>query len=227
MSCLFCKREITNKGSLAAHEKCCEKNPNRIKYTRSPNAGRKKGSVAWNKGKTGQDTSSWKKHKSGYVGKKHSEETKKKMSEIKKNLYLSGWEPVCGRSKKYEYESQIAGSIKVDGTWELAVAEFLDSLKIFWNRNKKRFPYIKPDGNQSTYQPDFIIDNFIYLEVKGYETDLDKCKWSQFTEPLIVFRKKEIDEIKGMSAEKVGCVGLLNQFRLNANIRSNRIHSAN
>lgn len=50
MNCLYCNRFIDNKGSLKAHEKVCLKNPSKIKYTRSKNAGQKKGSIPWNKG---------------------------------------------------------------------------------------------------------------------------------------------------------------------------------
>jgi hypothetical protein len=225
MNCLFCFRVIQNKGSLVAHQKVCKENPNRISFKRSPNAGRKKGSVAWNKGLKGIQTA-WNKGLTGIPGHKHTEETKKQMSESRKMLYASGWEPTCGRAKKYDYESPIAGKIKVDGTWELAVAKFLDSLGIEWRRNKKRFEYVNLKGSISTYQPDFVIEGKYYIEVKGYETDLDRCKWSQFPEPLVIFRKAQIEEINGMSAEKVGCTGLLNQLRGNSNIRSNRIHSA-
>lgn len=225
MECQFCQRIINNKGSLVAHQLYCKQNPNKIPFPRSPNAGRKKGSIAWNKGLTGVQIA-WNKGLTGIKGTKHSEETKKKMSEIKKSLYASGWEPVCGRAKKYDYDSPIAGKIKVDGTWELAVAKFFDSLEIQWGRNKKRFSYINLEGKPSTYQPDFVIEGKYYVEVKGYETDLDRCKWSQFPAPLVVFRKEQIEELNGMSAEKVGCTGLLNQLRGNSNIRSNRIHSA-
>lgn len=50
MNCQHCERTITNKGSLAAHEATCSKNPNRTKHVRSTAAGRQKGSAAWNKG---------------------------------------------------------------------------------------------------------------------------------------------------------------------------------
>lgn len=51
MSCVYCNREIKNKGSLKAHEMSCKENPNRIQHKHSPLAGAKKGSVSWNKGK--------------------------------------------------------------------------------------------------------------------------------------------------------------------------------
>lgn len=51
MECRFCGREIKNVGSLAAHEKSCKLNPQRVKRTRAPGAGAKKGSIPWNAGK--------------------------------------------------------------------------------------------------------------------------------------------------------------------------------
>lgn len=51
INCKYCNREINNIGSLKAHEKVCKENPNAIKYNRSPNAGAKRGSIPWNKGK--------------------------------------------------------------------------------------------------------------------------------------------------------------------------------
>lgn len=56
MQCKFCSRDISNKGSLVAHEKTCKSNPDRIPKLRSPDAGRRKGCVPWNKGKTNPDS---------------------------------------------------------------------------------------------------------------------------------------------------------------------------
>ena len=50
-TCEFCGKEITNKGSLIAHVKCCKSNPKRIKHSRSDKAGQQKGSIPWNKNK--------------------------------------------------------------------------------------------------------------------------------------------------------------------------------
>jgi len=55
--CTFCEKIINNKGSLAAHTKCCKNNPNKIKHRRSELAGQKKGSIPWNKNKTFQQKS--------------------------------------------------------------------------------------------------------------------------------------------------------------------------
>lgn len=127
----------------------------------------------------------------------HSSETKMKMSEGKKKLYLSGWEPTCGRAKKYDYTSHVAGKIKVDGKWEIEAAMFLDSIGVVWKRNTRRFEYTNLAGKKSTYQPDFYVNDWdCFIEVKGYETDIDRCKWTQFPNKLEVWRKDKIDEIR-------------------------------
>lgn len=109
--------------------------------------------------------------------------------------YEAGWMPKAGRCKKYKHISPIAGEVYLDGTWELAVAKWLDDNGYNWKRNTKRFPYINLKGKLSNYTPDFWVEEFNgYLEVKGYETELDRCKWSQFTESLIVWKKKDLQQ---------------------------------
>ena len=51
LSCTFCQREFTNPGAKGRHVTHCHSNPNYIKAERSPNAGQRKGSIPWNKGK--------------------------------------------------------------------------------------------------------------------------------------------------------------------------------
>ena len=63
-------------------------------------------------------------------GREHSNESKLKMSESRKRLYETGWESTCGRCKKIPYDSKKYGVIKVDGSWEFAVAIYLDSIAI-------------------------------------------------------------------------------------------------
>jgi hypothetical protein len=58
--CLYCDREINNRGSLKAHELTCKENPDRIKHPHSPLAGRRKGREAWNKGKIVGTNPIWK-----------------------------------------------------------------------------------------------------------------------------------------------------------------------
>ena len=129
--------------------------------------------------------------------KTHSEEFKKSQSKNIIKRYEEGWMPKAGRCKKYKHISPIAGEVYLDGTWELAVAKWLDSKEYNWKRNTTRFLYTNLKGGKSHYTPDFWVAELNgYLEVKGYETELDRCKWAQFTEPLTVWKKKELTEMK-------------------------------
>lgn len=113
--------------------------------------------------------------------------------ERKKELYASGWEATAGRCKKYDFETKNGETIKVDGTWELKVAEYLDTINVVWYRNKQRFDYIKPNGKNSTYQPDFYVEDWgCFIEVKGYKTDLDLSKWNQFENKLLIWEKATV-----------------------------------
>lgn len=193
--CKFCGKECANANSLRNHERLCKSNPDKqvsnISKYKQENPG------SWNKGLVGVQTA-WNKGLPGtFTGKKHTAEVKLEMSNRKKALYASGWEPTCGRCKKYLHSSPIAGDVKLDGTWEVKVAEHLDKLGVVWKRNRERFSYIRPDGKSATYQPDFYVEDWCtYLEVKGYETALDRAKWEQFDKPLIVWRKKEIQNLE-------------------------------
>jgi|LakMenEpi03Aug12_release.lakeMendotaPanAssembly.Ray.scaffolds.fasta_scaffold907000_1 hypothetical protein len=134
---------------------------------------------------------------SPFKGKHRSEEFKLNRSKEMKKRYASGWESTAGRCKKYQYVSPIAGTVLVDGKWELIVCQYLDLIQVKWNRNKKRFAYINLEQKNSTYCPDFYVEDWdCFLEIKGYETDLDKCKWSQFTKKLQIWKKEKIDELK-------------------------------
>lgn len=150
------------------------------------------GKEPWNKGKKGlqkhSEESKEKMRRKG-EGREHSQETKEKMSKTRTEMYIGGWEAVsCGRSKRHKYTSPIAGRITVDGKWELAVAKHLDTLKVKWKRNTERFPYTNLKGKASTYCPDFyVFDWSCYIEVKGYRTELDECKWSQFPKKLSIW----------------------------------------
>lgn len=139
-------------------------------------------------------------HSSGRCGESTlSYESKTRKNNAIKNHALKrhaeGWDNKAGRCKKYKYSSEVAGEVTLDGTWELETAKWLDKNKYNWKRNKTRFQYTHLNGNIRHYTPDFWVEEFGgYLEIKGYETDLDRCKWSQFPDKLIVWKKKELKE---------------------------------
>lgn len=123
-------------------------------------------------------------------------EQKQRLREIALKRYAEGWDPKAGRARKYAYTSPIAGDVSLDGTWELKTAKWLDNQALTWRRNRDRFAYINLKGVAAFYTPDFYIEEWSsYLEVKGYETELDRCKWSQFPEKLIVWKSKEIHNL--------------------------------
>lgn len=203
--CEYCQKELKNKIALAAHQRSCKLNPNskespfKISWKRP-----------WNKGLTKETDSrilimsrkskKTLQEKPSFLGRKHSEETLFKMSKSRCKLYKEGWEPVCGRCKKYDYISPIAGKIKVDGTWELKVCIYLDQLKVKWERNKRRFEYTRPDGKLASYQPDFFVEDWnLFIEVKGYQTELDEAKWNQFPHKLEVWKKDKIKSLEDKS----------------------------
>jgi hypothetical protein len=217
MECIFCKRIINNKGSALAHQNVCKLNPERKKYTRSPFAGRKKGCVAWNKGKSNveiygefkaaqikQKASSSIQHLVNTTGSSWSKMSIDQQNQFKENhrqainnRYENGWLPKAGRCEKIKYFSIFAGDTTVDGTWEYELAVYLDENKINWKRNKKRFSYINEHNKQSFYTPDFYIVDFnFYIEIKGYETEKDRCKWKHFTEELVILKAEELKLIK-------------------------------
>ncbi len=125
----------------------------------------------------------------------HTEEFKQRQRERIIKRYEDGWMPKAGRCKKYTYNSPVAGIVSLDGTWELAVAKWLDKNNYVWNRNTERFPYYDTKNKLRYYTPDFYCNKFGYIEVKGYETELDICKWKHFKEPLTLWKRKQLTEM--------------------------------
>lgn len=214
MKCEYCNiREskfITKNG-----KHCCEKNYQSCPLIKEKNSKALTESlkIQYNSGKR---VSHFKKINDGsfWKGRKHTESTKNKLSksligrtmnddfkskrsEEMKSRYLNGWESSAGRTKKIKYKSRIAGEVFLDGMWELKTAMYFDENHINWVRNKKRFNYVDSNGIKRTYCPDFyLIDDNLFIEVKGYETELDRLKWNQFTENLEVWYKTNLKDKK-------------------------------
>lgn len=126
----------------------------------------------------------------------HGESAREKCRIAINKRYDAGWQPKAGRCAKLEYISPVAGRVFVDGTWEYKYAMYLDTLGVQWCRNTRRFDYWY-DGKLRKYIPDFyIVDDDRYIEIKGYTTDKDLAKWSQFPHTLAVVGKRELKELK-------------------------------
>lgn len=101
---------------------------------------------------------------------------------------------VSGRVKIYEVDSP-CGKTKVKGKWELTVAKWLNDNKIEWTNNIKPYNYFWNDS-WHLYFPDFLIlKKNTLIEVKGYETERDKQKWSSVDMPIIIIKKEEITNL--------------------------------
>jgi hypothetical protein len=180
--CNFCSKNIANDsrklknlfGSLMIHEAKCHKNP---------------------QGCGGKEVSKETREKisKALKGKKLSNERRKKLSESMKKAvadHPESYSTCKGRVKKIKIDG-----ITLDGSWELEFYQWAKNAGLDPQRGKKKFPYVW-NGNR-TYFPDFYIPSLnVYVEIKGYETERDRAKWSQFPERLIILKGKEIEKIK-------------------------------
>jgi len=120
------------------------------------------------------------------------------MRKIKKKVIKKKRVPRKGsykNSKRCSYTSKIAGKVMLDSTWELEYAKYLDENKIKWKRNLIKFPY-HYRNRLCYYIPDFyLIEEDVYIEVKGYQTKRDDAKWNEFPYKLIILKKEELIEL--------------------------------
>lgn len=88
--------------------------------------------------------------------------------------------------------------ISFNGSWELLFYEYCLENNITVERNSTCFTYMY--DKERLYIPDFKIPNTnIYIEIKGYETEKDLCKWNGSIlneNKLFILKAKEILEIK-------------------------------
>jgi hypothetical protein len=159
--CEFCKKEMyTTKAAFSSHVAKCKGNPNRTicKDTHnrrtcefcglenSTNVHR----IYCEKNPNKKD-GTWK-------GRHHSEETKKKLSEI-------------GRSKKYRRimrHTQEYKGVLYDSSWEVEFAKRLEELGIDFERPKIPIEYKDAENNTHNYFPDFYIPKINkFVEIKN------------------------------------------------------------
>ena len=170
VSCVICGKVCKGDRSLKSH---ITQMHNGVKDT--SHRGRPTGVPAWNRGLTKetdlrvqQYATSSKGKPGSFAGRKHSEETKRKIGE-KLSINNKG-----GRAKWYEVAGQ-----KVQGTWERNVALKFEELGIQWKKlktNKDTLEYIM-DGKVRHYTPDFYLPDYdVLLEIKGHWWGRDREK---------------------------------------------------
>lgn len=159
-----------------------------------PNPRRSNGWKSWSKGLTKADHPGIKRmgeatslRQKGKPGTPHTIETRKRMSE-KRIAYLESsphisWFEISNGERL----------IKVQGTWEKRVAEWLNSNSIKWDRRPVRFKHRK-------YTPDFWLpEHGVYIEVKGWLSDRDINKMrdviSETSIKILILQRKELDNL--------------------------------
>ena len=207
MNCIFCDRLCKNNNSLRNHERLCKMNPNRQQLAsnfkiyndkrrelgiKGCNQYTKAAQLGLDKPQVTLETRSKLSHAN--QGRRMSDEEKLRRSDSMKKavaLHPDSYTKnnIAGRVTNIEYNG-----VKLKGSWELLVAKWLDSYDIKWQHEVKGFSY-NWNGTRM-YYPDFYLPDLdLYLEVKGYERERDRAKWSSVPN-LIIFKLKEITEIK-------------------------------
>jgi hypothetical protein len=200
MKCKICNIEFGNNGALTIHLKNCELNEkvdkNKVieEYLinkKSIDDISKIYDVSFNYIRTILKNLTRDKSESQLVSVKknrlHSFESKKKISKS-----LLGNRNANHRGDRQSFYKDI----RMDSSWEVKVAKYLDSQSIIWKYSHLR--YKLSDG--SFIHPDFFIfdefDNIIEIvEVKGYFREANKIKFQKF--------KREYPELKVSLWDKI------------------------
>ena len=110
-------------------------------------------------------------------------------------------------SKQSLYERKDGSKVLMDSTWEVAMAERLDHLKIAWERREDmKLTYYSKSGRKRNYIPDFYLpDHDIYIEVKGYWTDAARYKMNsvQDTNPVKIVILESLEAVNKFTRWKL------------------------
>lgn len=171
--CPHCASDLSDVNS-ANHIRWCKKNPKRSDYENGSaraiiamNKARKESGrlnefacakldgipipAGYNAGKIGLGK-----------GRRHSEETKKLMSEKARN---NNYQRVCKTT--HDYTDKRGRVYRFDSSWEDALADRLDFLDIDWDR-PDAIKYIDAHGKSRNYFPDFYLPKYdVYLDPKN------------------------------------------------------------
>lgn len=130
-------------------------------------------------------------------------ETKQRHSNIMKETVLRVPESYLNkdirgsRVRNYDGIDSYGKKCKFNGKWEVIISELLTKEGIKWTKDKLVGEYYWNTNNHLYYVDFYLPELNKYIEVKGYETERDKVKYSICTN-LIIFRQKEINQlIKG------------------------------
>jgi|SanBayMetagenome_1026888.scaffolds.fasta_scaffold42991_1 endogenous inhibitor of DNA gyrase (YacG/DUF329 family) len=109
-----------------------------------------------------------------------------------------GYREGSGRGKKGWYKGYWC-----DSSWELAWVIYSLEHDLKFKRNMTGFDYVF-EGKQRKYYPDYLIDNSVYVEIKGYDQAQWQAKLKAFPHKIEVLGKREIAPILTYVIEKYG-----------------------
>ena len=209
VKCQYCEKLCNNLNSLKNHERLCKSNLNRVLPPKESRGGWPKGRPGWSKGlnkyndeRLAKCSESIKKyyttHSGAFLGKHHSDETKKKLSDLAKEM---NYQDRFGMRKSFEYNGVVFQS-----SYEMQVAISLDKNNIRWQK-ANRLSYVDNHNIKHYYTPDiYLIDYDTYLDPKndflieninphfGY-MDTEKIDWvsKQNNVKILILNKNQLD----------------------------------
>lgn len=181
-SCKWCNQnfDISNKpkGWMANHSRWCNDNPKRIEYANKIAESRR----TW--------TAETKKHHSELIKKHHvsgSYDNAKKKQKINpsfkgkfhsdKTKDIIKQKALNSKHRRLKKNMHVYNGILMDSTWEVILANRLDTLNIIWERPSP-LKWIDDLGIQHNYFPDFYLPKYdMYLDPKNpyaYKVQLKK-----------------------------------------------------
>ena len=197
ITCNFCGKECKSNNSKAQHELYCKSNPDaKIKKASMGMLG-KRGLTTNNQwSKSDYFMSDSTRQKLITAGKKQIWTDERKANHSKKMKLAVDRNPESYTSSNRGRTKQIMfDGIKFQGNWELDFYKWCKLNNIECVRNTEGFKYIW--NGQRTYYPDFYLPQLgCFVEVKGYKTDRDFAKWSQFPKTLKIIDKGCIIKIR-------------------------------
>lgn len=131
-------------------------------------------------------------------------EVKKKTAEINKKR-VGKLSPSFGRppthAKKIWYERLDGTKVCFRSSWELKFAQWLDHNHFEWAYEIKTFELKLSNEEEGTYTPDFLVNNSIWVEVKGRWTEKGLEKYLSFEEQylqenILIVDKEIMKEMK-------------------------------
>lgn len=183
-NCKFCSVSYPVQRSVRYHEWFCQKNPSKKtkknQYSNPYYVESEEVKKARSSRIAEQNTRPWSEERKA----RHKSSMQRAVIENPESYTSSN----RGRVKQIIYNGE-----KLHGNWELIFAKWCDENSIVWEKCRTYFPYSW--NGERKYFPDFYLpEKDVYIEVKGYETERDKCKWKHFPEDktLVIIKKQEI-----------------------------------